>query len=467
METRKIRLEVAVLGLQAAFALAACRPDSMSLEAVQPPEAAYADSAFSDLVRPLLALAREHPDSAEAHGELGLLYEANELWPEAKACYQIAGQLDSSSGVWELHAAIVLQHSGNYPVARTILENLAVHFPNSAPVWQQLGLVTLEMGEPVVAEDAFRRVTEIAPMRAHGYVRAADALIQQGRPETAVQAVKLGLERDPEFRMAHYILGTAYQRLGRTEEAEIELARGADAVLEYLPDPLTRKVQRYTLNPSKLSLIAKLLVQDGAHRAAAQMLERAHRYHPDDPILLNNLAVVYMEMGRMNDASELLVEASRQPDPALETFVNLAYYFSRTGQADSARSSARRALQLAPESHAAHLSLAQAEMALGDMNNALKSTRRALELGAYSARAFGLLGDVHFRLGDASSACEHLGTAVSIDPNLAPAWIRLAEAHMALGRTDEARRAIETARQIDPSNPLIQYVDDQLGTPTL
>src|SRR5262245_580752 len=58
------------------------------------------------LVDSEIATVEAHRDQASAHGYLGLAYEANRLWPEARASYRNAAVLAPDDPNWPYHAAV-------------------------------------------------------------------------------------------------------------------------------------------------------------------------------------------------------------------------------------------------------------------------------------------------------------------------------------------------------------------------
>ena len=86
------------------------------------------------------------PADPERHGRLGLVYEANHLWEEARASFANARALDPGSAVWPLHEALAAEQLGDLDGAVELLAARADDFSYFAPLHHRLGHLLLEQG---------------------------------------------------------------------------------------------------------------------------------------------------------------------------------------------------------------------------------------------------------------------------------------------------------------------------------
>jgi cellulose synthase operon protein C len=93
-----------------------------------------------------------------------------------------------------------------------------------------------------------------------------------------------------------------------------------------------------------LNNLAWVLLQEGRAAAARPFAERALRLAPDDPRVMDTLALVLSELDELDQAVELLQRATRAENagPGLE--VHLARTLARRGDAEAARTILRRVL---------------------------------------------------------------------------------------------------------------------------
>ncbi|GIV58693.1 MAG: hypothetical protein KatS3mg042_1606 [Rhodothermaceae bacterium] len=459
---RRPLLFVSLLGLALLVALALWSPwRRPAPEVVRPAPYRDLDPAVAALVERTIARVLERPREAGAHGDLGLVYEANQLWAEARACFETAVALDPSHPGWRLHLALAARQTGDHATARTLLETLARDAPDLPAVHERLGEARLEAGDLDGAARAFQRVIDLAPQQSNGYTRLGDVLLQQGRVEEALALLEQAVSLDPEDRQAFYLLGRAYQRLGRADEAEAALAKGRDATPRYLPDPLSERVQRYAVNlPARLER-AGWLLQAGHPDQAATLLQQALRDHPDNPDVLNNLAVAYLHMNRLDEAHTLLERARALDDRRFGTYLNLASWALRTGDPARALAYAEDALARAPDQVQIQMTRAQALAALDRTAEALAAAEDAHRLAPDQAAPLALAGDLLLQLDRPAEAAGRYREALRLDPDLLPALIGLTRAALRLGQTDEARRTFERARRLAPEHPYVARLTRQ------
>ena len=152
---------------------------------------------------------KAEPRSAVQHATLGLVYEANSCWPQARACFQTATALQGDEPLWPYHAAIALRRAGDSQGALAWLRRYGTRFPGFAPLQQDLGNALLQAGAVEDAEAAFRRTIAAAPSEADGYVGLGEVKLRQGDYGQAAKLLEQAVQRDPQYKTARYLLGMA------------------------------------------------------------------------------------------------------------------------------------------------------------------------------------------------------------------------------------------------------------------
>jgi tetratricopeptide (TPR) repeat protein len=429
---------------------------------VRPGSPADLDPAVNALVESKIATVEASPRDAGAHGDLGAAYEANGLWGEAFLCYTNAVDLDRGHLDWHIHKAITARQAGDFESAlRTLGEQSPIH-PSSAPLQHHYADALLESGELEEAERHFRRVVELSPGTVHGYVGLGDVLLQKDAPEKAVPVLEQAVALRPTYKQANYLLGTAYNRLGRTEEAEAALRIGLGARIEYLRDGLSDKIAAYTVNATGRNLRASQYLDAGRPDQAARILEDTYQYHNRNVDYVNTLGAAYLRLGKLDDAHRLLLRARKLDPDQFSTALNLYAWALRSGRREEALSFAEEAVNLASDRDDTHLARAQALTELGHFEEALASARTAVEIDARKASNHGLLAEIQFRMGDASEAEGSFERALSLDPNLLPALVGLARVKLLLGKNHDARQVVVRAQQIAPDHPRVVQIAREL-----
>ncbi len=195
------------------------------------------------------------PNSAEAHGELGLLLIDKEQFKEAAKELRQAVQLDPNSEKYSLGYGEALLSSEQYPIALpfledaekrfesqlefqyqlavtdlglqrfpeaiSVLETLASKKPNSGKVQFLLGGAYELAGELQPGEDHYRRAIQLAPQEPSSY-RALASLLQKQGPEhldESVQLARKALALDPSDAETKIVLARCLERQEHLDEA--------------------------------------------------------------------------------------------------------------------------------------------------------------------------------------------------------------------------------------------------------
>ena len=413
------------------------------------------DPAVAELVASMITSVEEEPRNATLRAELGMAYEANTLWKEAQQSYEHALALDDQNMAWQLHYAVATREAGDAEQSRGLIRQIATEYPNSAPVYHRLAEALEEEGAIEEAEQAYRRLIKLAPTLPQGYVGLGDILLQKGNSTEAIQMAEKALEYQPGNRRAYYVLGQAYQQEGRLEEAEHALAIGLNASVEYVPDPLTRKVAEYIVNATGRISIAQAFLDSGNPQQAASVLEETFTHHPSNVMLINTLAVAYMRTKRLDQSIRLLERARSLDDDQFYTYLNLYNWALRAGDNQRALAYADSSIQRAPERDDTHLARAQALTELDRLDEAAQSAADALERGAQNAANYGLSGEIAFRRKRYSEAESFFSEATSMNPRMVLAWVGLSRTYKEQGKFLMAKEMQTRAHKVAPNHPAV------------
>lgn len=146
----------------------------------------------------------------------------------------------------------------------------AMHSDTPDDVDVLLGLVRMlgATGRPQDAEPALQRLLTVAPDHPDVLMQAGIARYQQGRDDQAeghfLQAIAQGGQGNS---CPFEGLGLVYLRQGRTDEARAQL----ETAIELAPDDEYKKYDA----------MARILMDDGDHEGAAQMLQKSRENNPE------------------------------------------------------------------------------------------------------------------------------------------------------------------------------------------
>jgi tetratricopeptide (TPR) repeat protein len=246
-----------------------------------------------------------------------------------------------------------------------------------------------------VAVSEYRKVTELEPTFAPGFVSLGQAFIEQHDFASALAPLRHALEIDPNLVPAHQLLGYAL------------LARGYAA--EAIPH-LDRAHEQAALGIAQS--------ETGQFAEAIQNLQAALQKRPNDPDLLYYL-------GR---ASGLLSKQS------IDTL-----------------------LTLYPDSGRAHQSLAENYFVLRQMSEAEKEYDQSLRLRPDTPNLHLELGQVFAASSRWPQAEEQFRAEAKLQPGNAEAAFRLGEALLRQGKAREARIELQRSDKLQPQMPETLY----------
>lgn len=239
---------------------------------VVPAELEQLEPQLQAYLKSFLERVRQAPREAQSHATLGLVYEANELWPQARSCFQNAVRLDPKQPLARYHLAIATLEVGDRAAAIALLEGLTKRFPDFAPGYHRLGVELLETGAIEEATSAFERVIALEPREHAGYVGLADAKLRVRDFAGAAELLEKALDLKPDDGTARHLLGEAYRGLGRVDDARRELGRAANAGAVMMIDPWTRQLPEHAKGLSRQTRRALAHMNAGNHATAAELL---------------------------------------------------------------------------------------------------------------------------------------------------------------------------------------------------
>ena len=227
---------------------------------------------------------------------------------------------------------------------------------------------------------------EILDLRGRGArpaLAAGTELLDQGRYQEAILALREAADNDPGSADAQNALGAALEQAGNSEEARLYY----EQAVELEPDLAVARVN-----------LGVLLGRLGDLDGAVRHLEAAVRLDPGQADVHVALGAALEARGRAAEAVQAFRNALAR-DPSLSrAHLRLGVLLGEAGQLEDALSHLREAGALAPESGEARHYLAVALLRLGDVTAALEQERRAIALAEAAGNA-DLLGTARYTLG--------------------------------------------------------------------
>ncbi len=407
---------LAPLGL-CGLLLASCARETGPPPPPVPADLADFDAEIAGQIRDRVDELRRAPGDPAGWRELGMLYHAHDQLDLAAECYRRGLALAPEAARTRFYLALVEQRLGRRAEAIADMRRVREIEPAYAPARWRLGLWLFEEGDAATARqvlEAARRAAPEDPAALHALARAH---LQAEAAGEAAALLEGWLEAHPSDRYARFLLGTAYRRLGRADEAQSQLALGQGAQPSW-SDPWSAEIEdRRAGFSARLAEATGLL--DSDPRQAVERLERLRRQRPENTTVWINLGIGYRRQARLDDSVEALLEAVR-----LEPARGLGHFHLALTYAELSRAAVDRR--------------AGADL----MAKALQQAERAVELQPTSSRSHAMHGELLAQAGRPVAAVEAFRRAAR-DPQ-DPAWLhRLGGLLCQLERWDEAVPVLE------------------------
>ncbi|MFB3916544.1 MAG: tetratricopeptide repeat protein [Terriglobales bacterium] len=302
-----------------------------------------------------------------------------------------------------------------------------------------LGAAASALGNPSLAETAFRRVLQSDPKHVQAAVALAELYHREDRLDDARKVLRAAANAQPKSALPWLFLGHMEEQAGDAAAAEADYRKAVSAEDSF---------------ESNLRL-AQFLQRSSRIREAEQVLRRADGLRPDLPVAL---ADFQLTSGRIPEALERYLFAMRSPalqlgkDEAtltwtdkskshvaenrvslaariIEADIQEAYAARRGGDPGKAmNAAAQHMMQFGADLDPATAAVLKAEIALAgnDLQGAVKHASYAVRLAPQSAAAHYVLGIVKQRAGEPLTARREWLVAFEADSTFVPARLALA-----------------------------------------
>ena len=420
-----------------------------------PPPLPTLDEIDPELARQFRAFssaAAAQPSDPDRHGELGILYEAHGYRRLARACYENAVATDETRVRWQHHAGIVALAEGDVERAEQAFRVVIRYVPDYIPAYERLAYLRLERGAFTEARNLFATVVNLNPQVPQGYIGQAKVDLAMGRIESMVARLSKALEVAPTSGESHYLLGRAYQKLGRSWESEVELARGRDSESFLVYDPWHAAVKRSRLTLTARSEMAADWILQGRLEGAVHELELLRQRYPESTAVINNLSIAYRQLNRIEDAKRLLQGALDAGSNHPAVHLSLARVLIEQGRLEEALSHTDSAILLAPMLGPAYFTRGVILVQLRNYMHAVEAFREATRRDPGNPEANINIGRLLVHLNRFEEAENALRTAIAIAPQSAVARYELATVYQRQGRLEDAAENLEKAVRLDPND---------------
>ena len=392
------------------------------------------------------------PDSADAWGELGMIFDAHHYFAEALSCYRRALQLAPDDFRWNYHLAITLDREAG-PIDEVVaaFEKAAAAEPGYPPLYYLVGTALQRHGRYADARRAFERALELDPELAIARRQLGRTLLALGETELALAELERAVALNPDDGAIHSTLSEAHARLGQTEKARSAAARARRLVPDAgLPDPVRYEVVAMAVSSSLANKRGQQALAEGRLDEAIALFEIKDEVNPSAPNS-HLLGVSHKRAGRYEEAIRHFEKAIAMTDHALSHW-QLGELLIERGRRDEGVEQLRRgraSARTASDLQTIGSSLAQH----GELEDAIEAFADAARLDATGSSS--LQADwcaALLQLGRIEAGLAHCEKAVVYDDASARAHLHLGIALEMAGRASDARPHYERAVELDPES---------------
>lgn len=450
----------AALGISIIVTLVICAGCAQPTPPIPRPDVQQLESQVRTYIEQYIAWAEEDPTDAQRHASLGVVYEANELWSEARVCFRAVTRLAPEEVLARYHEAVACQELGDLDRTVELLHGVVLDDPEFAAAHHRLGRLLLEANEVDQAVGSFRRSIDLMPDHVEGYLGMANSMLRAGDLAAAEAYARQALEINGRQPMAWFLLGQAMRnQADKRAEATRALRAGAGASVTYLPDPWSVSWPIHAKGLADQMRLAHDLSVSGQSAKAVEVLEEALAYRPGNTDVLNNLAVIVRRAGRPDTALGYLEQAQRAKPDGFATYINISACLLDLHRLPDSLKAADRAISLFPMNAQAHVTRARVLLAQHRLDEALASAQQARDLASDDALTYLTLADVLLQRSDAQSAlsaCEKAAelSPLSLEPELCR-WRLLS----ALGRSSDAAAVLRKANALHGADPRLRRLE--------
>jgi tetratricopeptide (TPR) repeat protein len=385
-------------------------------------------------------------DTAEAVRHLARLYQANRLDAEARACYEVLGNIAPGLSPQDhYNLAEIALNAGDLPAAAQTLRTAVQGAPEYLPARLALAEVLFKTGEEEAAAKEYAAILQKESSHPQAALGLARVELQQGEEDRAVKRLDALVSAHPEMRSAAALLAQVLRRRGDTERAQALTQSKRLQADPVPPDPWLRDLLVDCYDVQRLTLKFEELLFSGQLEEGVPLLDRVEKLAPQswipammrgfsqagarhfaeavdayrdalargaDPEKIGPLMVPpLMALGRTADAQALITQW-RVRSPNSVSLLGLdADVALRAGNNERARQLLVELLAQEPYVYTANMNLAKI-LWQQDRATAVECLQRIVKVFPVDVASRGLLGQHFLEHGDPASAIPPLEQAL-------------------------------------------------------
>ena len=326
-----------------------------------------------DAIRILERILEADNNNAETLAALADIYLEQQDFPRALKLYQRLLAMERTNPEVRLRVGVAYvgqmeRDSTFVNKAKPIFEQLSREIPNDWRPYYYLGMIAGRQKNDSLATGYFEKVTKLAEWNGDAWWLVGSSYFEKGEFQKLADAMERAKRAIPKDSRIHFLLGLAYSRMERTDEAITALRKALD------------------LRPDDMNAISTLaLTLDGLHRyqESDSLYERALQIDPASHLILNNYGYSLAERGlQLERALKMSLQANAD-DPGNASYLDTAgWVYFRLGKYEEAREYIAKAIAAGGASATVYEHMGDILFKLGKVRDANQYWKQALEMNS-------------------------------------------------------------------------------------
>ena len=281
----------------------------------------------------VLTVLKMYPKSTDAVFQLGQLEFLDKNYKQAESAFQALLQANDGRGLPGVMETKVAQ--GQWDQAIQIAQTQLKQAPDRTDYRLALAKIYFRAGKYTASAAEYQTLIDKNPKVSDLYVRLGEAKVNAKDQNGAIEAFKKAKDVDPNNYLPVLELALLYNRAGRDDDAR----RTYEEVIKLQPD-----------NVEALNNLAYLKADSGTDLdQALAYAQRAQQKRPNDPNVIDTLALIYIRKNLTDDSVRMLRDlVSKNPDNPV-FHLHLAQALYQKGDRPEAKKELENALRNKPD----------------------------------------------------------------------------------------------------------------------
>jgi protein O-mannosyl-transferase len=272
---------------------------------------------------------KANPENFVAHANIGNVYVAKKKYDQAADHFKAALRLNYNDVLLLDNLGNLYYETGDKEKSINYYSEALRYVPDDLKANFRLGIIFSELGEIDKAISRFSHLIKIDPEYPDGYYNLGVVLAKKGDKEKAKEYLLTAIKIKPQDAESHYSLGIILMNQGKVNDAIYHFSQAvkidpkhkearnslnmALTIKNKIGEDIASKLEQQRLkepnNPELLQKLAVVYSMRGNNAKALDLLKRFVKLKPDDPNGYYNIACIYSKERKVDDAAKWLTES--------------------------------------------------------------------------------------------------------------------------------------------------------------